>query len=268
MARVELPQSKIKARKRRRRNRITAVAVVAVLVLFGLSIALFRAPFLRVTAIAVTGAQTLNAEEIKQFVQQRIAGTYGWVYPKDDILLYPQTLIEHDLAAAYPVLKLVEVHADNFHTIGVVLHERQPAALWCAVDCYVMDENGVVYAPAQGTSTDQYVAYGGATVGEKLPKQYLTLERFQALAALVAALSQVESGNKVRQVIIDEMGDARAYFQNDFVLIFSNKDQTGDVFERLSLARKAAPLEGKSLGDFEYIDLRFGDKLYYKPKSE
>jgi cell division septal protein FtsQ len=227
--------------------------MVAVLVLFGLSVALFRAPFLRVTTIAVTGAQTLNAEEIKQFVQQRIAGTYGWVYPKDDILLYPQTLIEHDLATAYPVLKLVEVHADNFHTIGVVLHERQPAALWCAVDCYVMDENGVVYAPAQGTSTDQYVAYGGTTVGEKLPKQYLTSERFQALAALVAALSQVESGNKVRQVIIDEMGDARAYFQNDFVLIFSNKDQTGDVFERLSLARKAAPL---------------GDKLYYKPKSE
>jgi len=267
MARVELPQSKIKARKRRRRNRIIAVCVVGFLILFGASVALFRAPFLRVTVISVTGAQTLNAEEIKQFVQQRITGNYLFVYPKDDILIYPQTAIERDLAAAYPVLKLVEVYADNFHTIGVVLHERTPAALWCATDCYLMDENGVIYASVQGTSTDQYVVYGGAVVGEKNPRQYLTQDKYHALAALVSALSQVEVGNPVRQIVVDEMQDGRAYFQNDFVLVFSSKDQPGDVFERLTLARQAAPLVGKSLGELEYIDLRFGDKLYYKLKS-
>lgn len=267
MARVELPQSKIKARKRRRRNRIIAVSVVGLLVLFGLSVALFRAPFLRVTAISVVGAQTLDVEDIKQFVQQRIAGNYVFVYPKDDILIYPQTAIERDLAAEYPVLKLVDVHAENFHTINVVLHERAPAAVWCGTDCYLMDEDGVVYASAQDTSTEQYVTYGGKVVGDTMPKQYLTQDMFHALAALVSALMQVESGNPVRQIVMDEHADVRAYFQNDFVLIFSSKDQPGDVFERLTLARQAAPLVGKSLGELEYIDLRFGDKLYYKLKG-
>ncbi len=267
MARVELPQSKIRARKRRKRIRIIAISVVALLVLVGASVALFRAPFLRVTAVSVTGAQTLDVDEVKQFVEERIAGYYLFVYPKNDILLYPQTSIERELLSTYPILKHVEVHADNFHTIGVVLRERQPAAVWCATDCYLMDEDGVVYAPVQYTPTDQYITYSGRVSGEQMPKQFLTVDTFQALAALASALSQVESDDPVRQVVVDEHGDVRAYFQNDFLLIFSIKDQTGDVFERFTLARQAEPLVGKSLGDFEYIDLRFGDKLYYKAKG-
>lgn len=274
MARVELPQSKIKARKRRRRVRIAIVVAVACVVVVGALAALFHAPFLRVTDVSVTGAQMLNAGEIKALVQQKLSGNYLFIFPKDDILLYPQTSLEQDLLAAYPALKSVEVHADNFHTVGVVLHERQAAAAWCpsassgqAQDCYLMDEDGVVFAPLFATSTDLYVTYSGAASGDKLPKQYLTADMFQSLAAFVAALSQTELGDPIRQVAVDEHNDARAYFQNNFLLIFSINDPAGDVFERFTLARKADPLAGHALSDIEYVDLRFGDKLYYKLKT-
>lgn len=267
MARVELSQSKIKTRRRRRRVRAVIVLVVALLAVCGALVAFFRAPFLRVTSVAVTGAQTLSTDEVAAFVQGKLAGDYLFVLPKDDIFLYPQSSLGADLLAKYPTLKHVDVHADNFHTVGVVLSERQPAALWCATNCYYMDEDGTVYSSANATSSDALVTYSG-TAGAGLPKQFLTPDKFQALAALVAALSQTEAGDPVRQVAVDDNGDVRAYFQNSFLLMFNIADEGGDIFQRFTLARKADPLAGKTLGDIEYIDLRFGDKLYYKLKTK
>ena len=36
----------------------------------------------------------------------------------------------------------------------------------------------------------------------------------------------------------------------------------------ITLALEAEPFKGHALSDFEYLDLRFGDRLYYKLKSE
>jgi len=47
-------------------------------------------------------------------------------------------------------------------------------------------------------------------------------------------------------------------------VIFALSDSGGDVYERFVLALTAEPFEGRSTGDFEYLDLRFGDRLYYK----
>ena len=55
-------------------------------------------------------------------------------------------------------------------------------------------------------------------------------------------------------------------FASGFVLKFALSDAGGDVFERFSLALAAEPFLGRSLSDFLYLDLRFGDKLYYKLK--
>ena len=55
-------------------------------------------------------------------------------------------------------------------------------------------------------------------------------------------------------------------FADNFTLIFTLVDQGGDVFERLTLALTSGPMAAHKLGDFQYLDLRFGDKLYYKLK--
>jgi len=43
-------------------------------------------------------------------------------------------------------------------------------------------------------------------------------------------------------------------------------DSGADVLERIALALQSEPFAKRSLTDFAYLDLRFGDKLYYKLK--
>lgn len=276
MARIELPQSRLRARRRRRRligAGLIAGAVLAVCV----AIVLFlNAPFLEVKTIEVSGASAVSTSTVESEVRGILSGRYLWILPHDDIFIYPNKAITAQLLNEHPEFSAVAVHAVDFHTLAVTVIERQPVALWCPQQgsdpCDFMDENGIAYAPAPQGSDQVFVTYQGSTTPSArsgqtgVPRQYLTQDSFRSLAALVGALSAIDATNTVRQVVVDGNGDARAYFQDDFLLIFALSDAGGDVFERFGLALKSDPFKGHTLGDFEYLDLRWGDKLYYKLK--
>ena len=266
MARVELPQSRLRARKRRKVVRITSAIVILILLLTCGVVSLTYWPALQIKTVAISGAQTLPPGTIEAFVRDRLAGEYWYVFPKSNIFLYPRQQIAADLIKEYPVLASADVHAADFHTVAVNLVEREPRALLCPQDnrCLFMDENGVAYTDAPTFSEPVYVSYYGSTTGDTLPKQFLTPLEFQALSALVDAIAQKLPGEKVAAVSVDEAKDVRMRFADNFTLIFTLVDQGGDVFERLTLALTSGPMAAHKLGDFQYLDLRFGDKLYYK----
>ena len=266
MARVELPESRLRLRKRRRRVRVFVILFVFFLLVLSGLVGLTYWPALQIKDVAISGAQTLSPSTLQAFVRERLAGEYWYVFSKSNIFLYPKKQIAADLTKAYPVLASADVHANDFQSIAVNVVEREPRALWCLQDgrCYFMDENGVVYGDAPTFSEPVYLSYYGSTTGNALPKQFLTPAEFQALSALVDAIAQKLSGEKVAGVAVDAQRDVRINFTDGFILIFALGDQGGDVFERLTLALTAEPMATHKLGDFEYLDLRFGDKLYYK----
>lgn len=270
MARVVLPESRLARRKRRRRKAVFIFSFAGLLVLSGALVWLSHVEFLRISDVQVSGNQTLASSSVVSFVEERLQGTYGGVFPKNNILLYPQDTIAAELAARYPVLKNVEVAAQDFHTIRVSLVEREPKALWCGVvpaspePCFFIDDEGLIYAQAPQFSEPVYARYFGVLMGSGLPKRYLSQTQFRGLFALVDALAQKESTLHIAHIAVDAEGDVRVAFEKDFTLIFSLQDEGGDIFERYTLARGSEPFAGRDFSEFEYLDLRFGDKLYYK----
>jgi len=268
MARVELPESRLRARKRRRR--LFALIFSGALILFILSglAGLTYLQSLRIKDVAVSGARTLASSTVEAFVRDRLAGEYWYVFSKSNIFLYPKQQIAADLIKAYPVLASADVHAVDFHSIAVNVVEREPRALLCSQDsiCLFMDENGVVYGDAPIFSEPVYTTYSGVLAGDALPKQFLTPVEFQALSALVDAIAQKLQVEQIEEVSVDADKDVRIRFASGFMLMFALGDQSGDVFERLTLALVSEPMSAHKLTDFEYLDLRFGDKLYYKLK--
>ncbi len=286
MARVVLGESRLRARKRKRRLLFGgSIFFVSVFVVGG-SVWLAHASFLRIITVAISGTATVPPGAIQSAVEQDIAGAYVWVYPKNNILLYPKSTIQSHLLTQFPTLKTADVHLENLHTVAVAVLERQPTALWCpATDstgspqagsgqvvtspaCFLLDENGLAYAVAPDYSGDAYVKYSGTEAPDALPWQYLTLQTFHSLAALVDAVAKKGGDARVSEVLSDANSDVHVKFENGFELLFALDDDTGQIFERFSLALGAAPFTVHPLGDLEYLDLRFGDKLYYKLKGQ
>ncbi len=272
MARVELPESRLRARKRKRRLRLALAGIAALLLLCGALVGLTRLPALQIERVEVTGARTLATGTVEAFVRAQLEGNYLFLFPKRNIFLYPKQALNEALRKEYPSLASVEARAEDFGALEVALAEREPRALWCSApgsaECYFMDEHGAVYAPAPTFSSPVYLSYAGEVSGERLPKQYVTPAQFSALAALVEALVQKLPEESAAYIAVDTVGDVRMAFVSGFTLLFTLADAGGDIFERFTLVLGAEPLAGKKLSDLEYLDLRFGDKLYYKLKAE
>ena len=273
MARVELPESRLRLRKRRRRVRLTVVLAAGILLLLSGAVDLAYLPALQISAVQVEGAQTVSSSTVEAFVRERLEGSYAYILPKTDIFLYPKRSIARALVAAYPQFASVDVHAVDFRTIAVAVVEREPRALWCADRCYLMDENGVVYGEAPVFSAPVYTTYQGTTTGERLPKQFLAPGEFLPLSALVDAIAQKIPGERLQEVEVDAQFDVQMHFEGaapaggqGLTVRFALHDEGGDVLERFTLALSSAPFKDKPLSGFEYLDLRFGDKLYYKER--
>jgi len=273
MARVALPQSKVRARRKKRRILVASLIGAAALLVFGGLVWLAHAPFMRITAVDVSGESTLQTADISNAVLADIAGSYLYLFPKNNIFLYPKFKTETDLARQMPTIAKVTVNAKDFHTLNVAITERVPKALWCGASissasaCFWLDQDGVAYAAADSSftfaTTSAYERYYGALAGGS-PQQYLDADQFHSLSALVDALAQNQPYNQIQSIEVDGAGDAHVTFADNFVLMFNLSAAGADVYSRFQLVLGSDAFAGHSLADFEYVDLRFGDKVYYK----
>ena len=270
--RVDLPRTSLRERRRKRRILLACLGVAAVVVVVAAVAGSTWLPFVRIQAIDVEGQKTVLPQAVQQVAQNELYGGYLHLFARSNIFIYPRGLIEQRLLTQFPMFQSVEVHAENFHTIGVTVTERQPVALWCgssvstSSSCFLVDQGGMVYAPALVYSGDAYQKFYGAVTVGALPQQFLSPEEFHSLSTFVDTLAR-SLGSTVGSVMVDQDRDARVIFANGFVLLFSLDQNDGDVSDHLGLALRSSVFATHPLIDFQYLDLRFGDKLYYKLKS-
>jgi cell division septal protein FtsQ len=260
----------LKARRRKRRIILAASAFLLLLSICAGVIGLSWLPAIRIRSIEVAGASSVSEKSVQDAAQAELAGTYGYVLPRDNIFLYPQGSIQKKLLRDFSAFETAEVHRTSLDSLKITVVERKTAALWCGASedapspCYLLDQDGVAYAPAADFSGEVYMRYYGP-VSTSTPMQFATPDRFRAVSSLVAAIREDAKGEVPASVMIDAQ-DAQVAFESGFRLIYALKDDGADVLERFALAIKADPFTKHALSDFQYLDLRFGDKLYYKLK--
>lgn len=269
----------MRARRRKRRVRIVLILILLVALLCSAIVGLTWLPSMRIEAVEVSGVESVPASMIQASVQKALLGTYWYLFPKNNIFLYPRTNIEQQIRSQFSALMRVEVRARDFRTIDILVAERAPQALWCGIarrtmaegdsntspaPCLLLDQDGFAYASAADFFGNAYVHYFGALASSSTPPEFLSVEKFHALSALVDDL--VKKIGTVSSVTIENVQDARVSFANGFDLLFTLQDNGAGILERYALALTTDPFSKHPLEDFQYLDLRFGDKLYYKLK--
>lgn len=273
--------SRLRERRRKRLLRISAAVCGALLSIFLLCWGFLSLSSLRISTVEVSGVDVLPPSAIKEAVEHSMEGKYAYLFPKNSIFLYPKADIAEELRTLFPTLKAVSVNAKNFHTVTVVVSERTPSALWCGStadgvnsdtglgeQCLLLDDSGLAYANAPEYSGKVYQQYYGALPEGPLPKQFLTAEKFQSLAALAQEFEKKVTPDVLQSITVDSNADVHLSFDSGYEIRFALTEDTGLLLDRFLLTLTAAPFTEHKLSDFYYIDLRFGDKVYYKLKNE
>lgn len=263
----------------RRRRRVFALKVALALFtaltsVYGIVYTL-RHEALQVRTVVVSGAEVLDARELQAVTRALLSGTYFYIIPKSSALLRPRRSLEAAVLHAFPRLKSAEVTTENVSTVVLSVSEREPRALWCGENhlerastpaCYFMDSEGYVFAEAPEFTGLVYTRYFGALGrGEPIVGQYfLSGTKFSELTKFTDALAR--EGVELADVALTDR-DVELYLTGGTVILFSQSQELNRVLDNLLSVISAEEFKNRERFNLDYLDLRYGNKVYYKERE-
>ena len=260
----------LKTRRRRLRAAIIAGGVlVFLLCVWGVHWYSYR-PSMRIQTVSVRGAMLQDPNEIIDYAHHMLAQSPNQFIAHDGILSYPKDELNAALMKDFPRLKSVRIgRAGPFSTTLIInIDERSPFALWCTAlhECYAFDDAGLLFAPADRAGKPQlpYVFSGGVDESAPIGKVFLP-QKLQGILDLLQRMREARFEPGTIEVNNDQ--DFSVDLQNGYTIKASFNQDPDTILHNLELVAVSPQLRGKEQ-DLEYIDLRFGDRVYYKFKDQ
>lgn len=264
------------------RNKVIFFSTLFVLILALISFAL-HIKKINIKNIEIVGNRVVESKEIVSLTQKEIAGNYLWIFPKSNFLIYPKNKIKDTLVMNLKRLDDVSVSIKNSETLIIKVTEHSGEYLWCGADplmgmdidnrCYFMDFNGYVFDEAPYFSGEIYFRLYGNDFNIK-PKNnnptgsYFLQKNFSDLINFKKNLEMM--GIQSYSFVLDENSDGNIFISKNPTgakIIFKINSDYPKMLENLESAISTEPLASaikNKLDTLKYIDLRFGNKVYYK----
>jgi len=256
--------------RRRRVQALMALGVFLALGAAGYAISYVSyLPQFNISTVTVAGTKDLPSRLIQAYIETLLNDGSNALFSKTTILSYGPTHLEKKTEQYFLRTKDVAVTRNSLlaNAITVTVRERIPYATWCGSvgDCYLLDETGFLFAPVASTTPpiEPYVFYGGIQ-GNPLGQQYISAH-FPGVVALLRLLGQAGFRAHAFTMVSDK--DFTVSFVDGFSMRASFGQDASTLTQNLSLVMGAEPLKGKA-SKLEYVDLRFGDRVYYKFQGE
>lgn len=257
------------ARQRRKMLVFRFFAVTfSVIFLVGLSSWLLHRPAVMLTDVVVQGNRVVTDEEILSVVDKTLSGAYFFIFPRRSSLIYPERGLTERIPKELPRIKSVDLVRVDPHTLSVEVHEQQPFALWCKEGgeglrvCYFINGDGFVYAPAPNFTGNVFFHFFGGVRSEDPIGEYTWGDDFGRLNLLIDSIEDL--GMEPVSLMPEGVEDFALVMENGSRVLFGQEQRSSEVIDNLKAVLGSETFNGVSGEDVDYIDLRFGNKVYFK----
>ena len=243
-----------------------AIAIVS-LVLYGVWY-VTRLSYFTISHVEVMGGSTVDAELVRAEVLKELSGNYAFLIPKRFTYFYPHT----DIVArvqSIPRISQVEVVRSAKDTLTVTFSEYTPHALWCSGEerevssCIFLSQSGYAFATAPSLEGSAFIRYITEDREPETGTQLFEYERMQSTEAFIEAL-EAELGFRAHQVIITSADDVTYVLTGGGSILVTGTMSVQETFDNLHSVLASPEFSHLKPGEFEYIDLRFGSRVFVK----
>ena len=270
----------LKKKRARKRMHFFLGIFVFIFIISILSFISYR-PALRISKVELSGGVLVSQTDVESNVLKFLDGSYFWLFPKNNSIIYPKTKLEKYLTTSFPRIETINIDLQNFHTLKIIITEHKQDALWCdtlpsqsAFDtgspehCYFMNSNGLIFSTAPNFSGDAYFKYYGLlSTDEPIGKFYIASStEFSDITDFISTIRKFS----LRPQYLLASGDDQytLFLSGNGKIYFDTKTPLSTVAQNLSALLRTTAFASTSSQNLpiEYIDLRFGNKLFYKLK--
>ncbi len=221
-----------------------------------------RVQALTINEVVVTGGETISHQVVANDVSQLLEGEYARFIPRRFAWTYPEKEIMNKLQEVDRVKDPV-LERDGKQLL-VSLAEYEPVALWCdssaSERCVFLDTDGYGFAEAPSLMGGAFVRYVQIGQSARTNEPFTVTADFLLLRELTSLLK--EYGWPVVTVEFDQARDAFVYLSGGGELKITLLQTPIETIDNLQTILSTEQYKHLQPGNFAYIDLRFGNKVF------
>ena len=228
-----------------------------------------RLDVLTIRTVTVEGGDTVNREDIQTRTQVLLDGTYGFFIPRRFTYLYPHEEIEQ-MVKNIPRVSRVTVSLVSNNELFISVDEYVPHALWCAedssggnTDCLFVSQAGFPFAKAPSLTGSTFLRYVTEGRTPEVGAAFMSVEYLRVSEEFSRVLAR-EYGMDVYAIYETRQGDVHYRIRGGGEILVPRVADMQKIFENLNSILTSEEFGHLRPGNFSYIDLRFGNKIFVK----
>lgn len=228
---------------------------------------IFFSKIFTINNVAVNGLERLNNSDIQTYIQDKQASNKLIFFPKNNLLFLNTKDLAVDIKKDFKLAD-ANVHKKFFHSLEINLNERPVAFIW-------QDNNIRFFSDANGclitdVAVNPDIQYNLAVLESESDLDYLKddgcldldEEYFESLFSLNQALASYPSLLADKFIVSSELNSLVVDLNKGPNIIFNIKEDLLKQINKLLIIQQEQ--EEEKFLSLQYIDLRFGDLIYFK----
>lgn len=227
--------------------------------------------------ITVQGNYVISTLEIKSLVESELQGNYYWLFPRENIFIFPKRTILAKIKDTWKRIDTVAIERSSLTALAIIVTEKKAKFLWCSTEtaeasdasqCFFIDEEGYLFSRAPLFSDNVYFRFfGNINTPDPVGQKYLPTPDFQNLSNFILGLEKLRI--EPSKLIAKIHGEYELYLADRSRILFNDRQGFSITLDNLSTFLASDPFREdvkKSSTTVDYVDARFGNKIYYKFK--
>jgi len=236
---------------------LAAVAICLIIIPIGL----FSNPSFDIKMVSITGVKQLLKPDLEQHINEYLLKRRALVFHNTNRFLFSKKKLEEHLNTYYHFESIQMKQSKQ--TLSINLKERTSQFIWkTASNIYLADLEGVIIRQINDTEQIQLPKMVDKnSVPVEIGKSVLAKDAVQNIFLFDEGLKK--QGISVSDIQIDRLAGKwiGALTSSGYMILF---DATGDIEDQLNRLALLFKNTLKDIPKLQYIDLRFGDHVYYK----
>lgn len=255
---------------------ISILSVLSALILF------IRSDFFSIGEINISGSS--DSEKVLSEVRNTISGNYIKILPKSNIVIFPKQDIASTTKSLFKEIETISINRSGISSISIDIKEKLPIAILCDgfegdndIKCFLIDFDGFAYKQVQNTNYSNLNKYYSTALSDSdiLGKKFLEPSKLKEFDDFIKGISKIgiipmgiliNDGGQYEMYIEDTLHQTKNASSTPVTIYMNDKISLSKILYNFQVFWKNYQNTVKNSKPFDYIDMRFGNTVFYATK--